>query len=571
MQIFICFQGIGDLWTRGHNGWNGSAYHQAARNTIRWGDLFPVQYYTGRTPPTPEDYYTHHPLAMHLHNVASVFLFGDDEAAIRFVPALHGVLVVVTLMLVVRRFWGDKVALLAGAVYTLMPINAIYANMANHSSGFILWSLIAFYCYFRFLEEKDKHPTIIDSKWKKWFILLLGSTFMATLWDWPAYYVAFFIFIHLMIQGFSQWIRNRKIWGLDVKLAFVYGLAVISFFLGHILLVLSVVGHLRELSGIIASRMSVSWDRFLYTLKIVPPLMMTLPVLILSAMGIGLIIYRIIIHKFESKDIIPLSYGLGGIIHFFVFKWSTIVHEYWLWTTLPFVAIVCAKTILEIFDFIKDKVQAISFGWIKRLGLDSLTPWVVFTAFIPLVIADLDLVPRGRMVGGSMWFTEPTRPNGVDPYYSGRIELLFAKQVRLLTDRKTGVLYHESIDATVPEPRFDITLDREIVRVKTTNPDDIRGLERPGINGWVFIADARAIPLDTRIKLARVHPYLEFNQYVMVDLRWDKQDIKIFKLEPRNKTIFWWFWYSAFEPSYEIERDHDAEFRFASLVEQKGM
>src|SRR5690606_40905556 len=46
IQFVICFQGLGDQWVRGHNGFNGSAYHQSARNTLRWDTLFPVQYYT---------------------------------------------------------------------------------------------------------------------------------------------------------------------------------------------------------------------------------------------------------------------------------------------------------------------------------------------------------------------------------------------------------------------------------------------------------------------------------------------------------------------------------------------
>src|SRR5262245_20847048 len=90
-QAFLGFMGAGDQFALGHNGWNSSAYVQSARNTLRWGTLFPVEYYTGRTPPTMEDCYTHHPLAMHLHNVLALLLFGDHEGTIRAVPAFFGV------------------------------------------------------------------------------------------------------------------------------------------------------------------------------------------------------------------------------------------------------------------------------------------------------------------------------------------------------------------------------------------------------------------------------------------------------------------------------------------------
>ena len=85
LQVFLAVWGVADQWTRGHNGWNGSAYHNAARNTLRWDVLFPLQYETANVPPKKEQLYTHAPLALHLHNVASVKLFGDRELSIRLV------------------------------------------------------------------------------------------------------------------------------------------------------------------------------------------------------------------------------------------------------------------------------------------------------------------------------------------------------------------------------------------------------------------------------------------------------------------------------------------------------
>ncbi|MBW2263466.1 MAG: hypothetical protein JRG91_15985 [Deltaproteobacteria bacterium] len=41
-QVFFSFLGISEQWVRGHNGWNNAAYHQSARNTLRWNVLFPI-------------------------------------------------------------------------------------------------------------------------------------------------------------------------------------------------------------------------------------------------------------------------------------------------------------------------------------------------------------------------------------------------------------------------------------------------------------------------------------------------------------------------------------------------
>ena len=142
-QVFLGLWGVADQWTRGHNGWNGAAYHNGARNTLRWGEVFPLQYDTANVPPKKERLYTHAPLGLHLHNVVSVRVFGDRELSIRLVAAFMSIAALCMLFAVVQRLWSDAHGLLAAAVYVALPINAIYTNMANHSAGFIFWSELA--------------------------------------------------------------------------------------------------------------------------------------------------------------------------------------------------------------------------------------------------------------------------------------------------------------------------------------------------------------------------------------------------------------------------------------------
>ncbi|MFW2390102.1 MAG: glycosyltransferase family 39 protein, partial [Polyangiales bacterium] len=137
LQVFLAVWGVADQWTRGHNGWNGAAYQNAARNTLRWDVLFPLQFETANVPPEPEELYTHAPLALHLNNVVSMSVFGDRELSIRLVAGFWSVAALCMLFAVVRRLWGDGPAILSAAIYVLLPINAIYTNMANHSAGFI--------------------------------------------------------------------------------------------------------------------------------------------------------------------------------------------------------------------------------------------------------------------------------------------------------------------------------------------------------------------------------------------------------------------------------------------------
>ena len=56
--------GIGGQWQFGHNGYNGAAFVNAARNSLRFGIIGQAQLYSGFTAPTAEDLYTHHPMMM---------------------------------------------------------------------------------------------------------------------------------------------------------------------------------------------------------------------------------------------------------------------------------------------------------------------------------------------------------------------------------------------------------------------------------------------------------------------------------------------------------------------------
>ena len=362
VQAAICFQGLADSWTRGHNGWNGSAYHLSARNTLRWGDLFPVQYYTGRTPPDPGDYYTHHPIGMHLHNVASLWLFGDSEASARAVPALFGVLALASLMVFARRFHGPGTALLTGAVYAALPINGIFANMMNHSSGFIFWAFLGAGFYVRFQQERERvWAGEARAPWRRQLAGLLVATFFSTLWDWPAYYIAFATGLHWLALGLVRQRRaGRPMLRLegDLRPLAIYSATVVGCLGLHLLLVVATVGHFGELSQTVSARLSVTWDRFLYTLKVVPELMFTAPVLLLTLAGFVLAVVRLFRGRMDYRDVIPLGFFVGGVVHFFVFKWSTIVHEYWLWTTMPFVAIACATTVIALGRWLSRVVPA---------------------------------------------------------------------------------------------------------------------------------------------------------------------------------------------------------------------
>ena len=528
LQLFLAVWGVADQWTRGHNGWNGAAYQNAARNTLRWDVLFPLQYETANVPPRKDQLYTHHPLGLHLHNVASLKLFGDRELSIRLVAGVWSVATLCMLFAVVRRLWDDPHALVASAIYVALPINAIYTNMANHSGGFIFWSLLTLYLYIRAIRAPPW-------SWLSFSSFLIAFAFAAS-WDWPAYYIAFCIVLHWAWSLFETR-RSAPASGSAVQFA-VFCAWVLALFLGHFVLVEVVTGNLDELTGTFNARRALSWTRFRVHLLVVPELMFTAPILGLCTAWFSVWVVRTVRATAHTRDLVPVAFLVAGLIHYWTFRWSAIVHSYWAWTMLPAMAITVAVSLFAIARWIR-----------QRAGL--LASFSVLLLLVPLVIRDLQIVPGGRYVGGSMWFFTPVRGT-MDRYDSGRPELRFARRVKAWTDRQTGVQLHTSLKELRLEPRFDITLDR-VTHRWAQNPRAQVPNEQ-GATGWVFIAAIDAFPEEERAAFASRHPYRQYGDYFMLDLRRQGRDIEAWGLTPVQYSPRWRLLHSAFEPPMRARR-----------------
>jgi len=565
-QTFVGFMGAGDRFVLGHNGWNSSAYLQAARNSLRWGALFPVQYYTGRTPPKVRDGYTHHPLGMHLHNVLSVALFGDHEGSIRAVPAFFGVLALLALLLVVRLLYDDRIALIAGAIFVLNPTNAIYTNMSNHENGFIFWTLLWGYAYLRFLRarlpEEGAAPT---GRWLPFYGLMLFAFFWAAMWDWPAYYAALVVALHWLSLIVSRFLRaGKKVAAIakDLGLLAAFAGLVLALFVGHFLLVTAVVGSLSELGGVFEARQLVSRTMLLNHLKVVPILMFTLPILLIAG---GWFCYRgwqALRGRLARRDLLALTFAIAGFLHYYIFRGTAVIHEFWGWTLVPFVSIACAFTLVTACDRARAFVQS---HWPRhqRLLGASVIAVLALSGMGDLAYRYIDLVPRGRAVGGSLWFVEHTRPV-LERYRSTREMIRFAAQVKDKTTRRVGVLVDPAFQNLWGyEPRFPITLDREVVfqSVRSPPPDQLGVSE-----GWVYLAPPQVLSEHRLVELLATHPVLLYDDFVMVDLRRHETELRVIKNEPCERTFLTWYWNGPWADAVAPVRQPDEEARLLAAV-----
>lgn len=596
-QAFLGFMGAGDQFALGHNGWNSSAYLQSARSTLRWGTLFPVQYYTGRTPPAVEDGYTHHPLGMHLHNTLAVWLFGDHEGSIRAVPAFFGVLALIALISVVRLLYDDRTALTAGGIWVLLPTNAIFTNMSNHENGFIFWMFLCGYAYLRLVRARFPVPSPSPSPspvpapspasapvlapapdslsakpepWRRWYALTLVFFFWAAMWDWPAYYCALCFAVHwltLLVGRYRSQDRARpkaaRLRAVLPDLALLAGFStlVVALFIGHFVLVRLVVGSLSELGGVFEARQVVGRTQILHHLKVVPVLMFTAPILLVAFGWFFQRAWQAVKGRFQRRDLIPFTFAIAGLLHYYIFRGTAVIHEFWGWTLTPFAAIAGAYVLFAVIDRLKPRLAA---RWPTRPRLAASLAIAVPTVLLlgNLAYRFVDLVPDGRAVGGSLWFVAHTRPVP-ETYQSTRPMIRFAAMVKDETTRRTGVMIDPAFERMWGyEPRFAITLDREVVTQALRAPPP----ERLGVtDGWVYIAPPQTLSDRRLVELAVMHPVMIYDDYVRVDLRRTGTEVVVYKSEPIDRDLWTWYWGGPWADALEPVRQPADE---AALVQK---
>ncbi|MFW2389517.1 MAG: hypothetical protein ACN4G0_14345, partial [Polyangiales bacterium] len=400
--------------------------------------------------------------------------------------------------------------------------------MANHSAGFIFWSLLTLYLYIRASDA---------GAWRGAdFLIFLGSFAIAASWDWPAFYIAFAIAVHWGATLLAAKGRGKD----EGSTRRLYGFCtwVLVLFFGHFVLVELTAGNLDELRGAFNARRALSWPRFRTHLLVVPALMFTVPILAVCTAWAVAWISRLARRTAKTRDLLPAAFFFAGLLHYGTFRWSAVIHSYWAWPLLPAVAIAVA-------------VSLVAAGRWIRARSNLVASYSLLLLLIPLLLRSAELVPAGRYVGGSMWFVAPVR-GAIEDYDSGRPELRLAERVKAWTDRSVGVQLHTSLKERRLEPRFDITLDRVTHRWAQNPRERIPNDE--GVSGWVFIAATEAFDESERVAFAARHPYRQFGRYFMLDLRSEARDVQAWGLTPAPYTPGWRLFHNSFEPSMRASR-----------------
>jgi len=332
----VCARGIAAPWHWGHNGYNGAAFSQAAKNSERFGIIGQAQYHFEREPPPARAIYTHHPLALHAHLLGSFALFGAHEWSARLVPLAYSLATWLLLVIAVRRYWGDRTAALAGLAYALTPLNLIFANMVNHEQGGIFACLWLLYAYLRWFETGRRFHAI----------LCAVAVTLAVQFDWPGYYVAFAVAAHCLVTGIRG--KAPAPWRWFVVAFSAVTLANLFAFFGWVYLTRSGLQdmaeafRLRNQTAPVGSYLPLIGRRLLV---LHGPILLSAAAI--GALG-GLLAWKR--RPLRARALLPLAFFFAGLVQVVVFPQAARLHSYWIYYWSPAIAIAAAVGLEALID-----------------------------------------------------------------------------------------------------------------------------------------------------------------------------------------------------------------------------
>src|SRR5690606_30123070 len=97
----------------------------------------------------------------------------------------------------------------------------------------------------------------------------------------------------------------------------------------------------------------------------------------------------------------------------------------------------------------------------------------------------------------------------------------------------------------VPEPRWEITLDREVRRVTGAPRTPPRG---GAPTGWVYVGLTEDLGHAEQRRLRAEHPFTEVGPFFVADLRERGPRARAFDLVPGERSLAHAFFVSPFEP-----------------------
>ena len=206
-------------WVGVHNGWAGAVYGNIARNFVKYGywatELGPVSS-SGRVAQEQFEYYYHYPPLLVWLVSASFQVFGVHEWSARLVPWVFSVALMALIYFFARRFYTERVALLALIFSAIVPIEAYYgAHVDVYGTIVVFFTTLALYGYARWLESSRTRD----------LALCLAGVVLGCMTAWYTFFLVPLIIVHhRWVNAHRDKSRDRQVWLTAGSALVVFGL-----------------------------------------------------------------------------------------------------------------------------------------------------------------------------------------------------------------------------------------------------------------------------------------------------------------------------------------------------------
>ena len=529
LGCFICLQGIAAHWTWGHEGFNGSAFSNAARNSIQHGIVAQAQYHLGDNPPQKHELYTHHPLLIHAHLVTQLLLLGDREAGLRLVPIVYSMGILWLLALWVRARLGETSALLTIVGLLMLPQFTIFSWMINHEQGGIFWGLAFCVAY---VEWAKRRGLLLAAA-----VALCGT--LACQFDWPGYYFIFFAFLHHTVLALAR----RDPWRRWLPFSLMLVVVALSNFGLFFAWIFDQVGGLDEMRAAFAGRSSGvpfdlyfqrTWDRECDLKGYV------------GLIGIAISVMAVLTGRpkwSRALWVVNAAFLFAGILQLVVFRQAGYIHSYWHYYLLVPAALGFLIGMRGVATF------ASSFLSDRSRRLSDLLSVVLGCIYVCLA---------AYWVAETWWMQRSTGTGSyIAPFKTYNDQLAWADHFALVVSPKTSevVLIHRSVEA----PRM------EFLYYVGTHYRTVYDL-RAGLAGRYLLCDRDRMTVAERGSLEALlgthRAWIWDERFFVVDLALKKPKVTRFYSEADSRTSLAQ-WFSRPVP------DRSVAWRVAS-VEKEG-
>lgn len=531
IAVYVTYSSFGIagplLW--GHHGYHAGIYMARARTSLRFNLVTPTSGVGFEKPPRNATY-LHHPIGYHHVLTLAIPILGEKEWVPRGVAAAGGLLVLWALIVLVRRWWSPRAALLASAVYVGLPILCSFSVLSDPMLPAMACSIATVHVFLRYLERPA-------ARWIAWacVFIVVGGLLM-----WEAYFQAFFHGLFAL-----AWLTTRRgrerVARLPAGLAwFLFsGACAVAMMAFHLIYTWKI-GMFPDFLESFQLRHDAGFDYVVTQHKRWLEILYGWFVVYLGLVWIVVFLIRAALKRLRARDQAVLIFCLINVLYIFLFAEGSAVHLYRVFWFSTFFALAITDLIVDLHGLCRWALGR--FPRFARVAAGTLAG--VATAayfFVETPHAYRNLLESRVMMG----------THGLPNYSAAYPVIRFGMEAARRYDQDYFFLIHN-----IPWRRFEFHyyVDRSheaigslhhVARLAAKHPHAVLLSAYPPPPG------ERAV---LRELMARHPAYLFDRQFLLVDLSSDQPEFSEYDFLPEKPSWVWTWFYSHKYPPLRTRR-----------------